>query len=92
MLEMTRALSSMGSPRPRWLSRGDKNIACPPSWYMPASKETRVRVDDFSKIIASSLPASGVCEIPCFSFCLTSMACAINARSSSLVKSSRLRK
>ena len=59
---------------------------------MPASKETRVRVEDFSKIIASSFPLSGVCRVPCFSFCLTSIACAINARSSSPLKSSKLKK
>ena len=32
----------------------------PPSWRMPTSKETRVRVDGFSKIMASVLPASGL--------------------------------
>ena len=35
-----------------WVSAGDRKMAWPPSWVMPASKETRVRVDDFSKIIA----------------------------------------
>jgi hypothetical protein len=34
-------------------------IVSPPSWRMPTSKETRVRVEGFSKIIASVLPASG---------------------------------
>ena len=34
-------------------------IASPPSWRMATSKETRVRVDGLSKIIASVWPASG---------------------------------
>ncbi len=29
---------------------------CPPSWFIPASKETRVRVDGFSKNSPSVLP------------------------------------
>ena len=57
--ESTLAVSSMGSPRPSWVSLGDKNIALPPNWDMPASNETRVRVDDFSKIIPSTLPLKG---------------------------------
>jgi hypothetical protein len=36
-----------------------KNIASPPSWIIPASKETRVLVDDFSKIIPRIFPFSG---------------------------------
>src|SRR5690554_3507074 len=55
MLEITMAESSIGSPRPSCVSRGDRNMAEPPSWAMPASKDTRVRVDDFSKIIARTL-------------------------------------
>ncbi len=34
-------------------------MASPPSWRMATSKETRVRVEGRSKIIASVLPASG---------------------------------
>ncbi len=30
---------------------------------MPTSNDTRVRVDGFSKIIASVLPASGLCTV-----------------------------
>ena len=59
MREITRALSSMGSPRPSWVSRGDRNMALPPNCAMPASNDTRVRVEDFSKIIASVLPTKG---------------------------------
>jgi hypothetical protein len=33
-------------------------MALPPSWVIPASKETRVRVDALAKIIAITLPAS----------------------------------
>ena len=35
----------------------ERNRAWPPSSYMPTSKLTRVRVDDFSKIIPSFLPS-----------------------------------
>src|SRR2546422_5733316 len=38
-----RAVSAIGSPRPSWMSREERNRACPPSWYVPTSKETRVR-------------------------------------------------
>jgi hypothetical protein len=50
---MTRALSSIGSARPSWLSPVVRCTTEPPSWYMPASKLTRVRVLAFSKIMAS---------------------------------------
>ena len=33
-----------------------KNKACPPSWVIPTSKDTLVRVEDFSKIIPSVFP------------------------------------
>ena len=49
----------IGSPRPSCTSRGERKRACPPSCHAPTSKDTRVRVDDFMKIIASDLPASG---------------------------------
>ena len=52
----TRAVSSMGSPRPIWLSLPERNRAWPPSWNMPVSKDTRVRVEFFSKIMARVLP------------------------------------
>ncbi len=50
---MTRALSSIGSRRPSWLSPVVRCTTEPPNWYMPASKLTRVRVLAFSKIMAS---------------------------------------
>ncbi len=59
MLEITRAESSIGSPRPNCVSRGDKKIALPPNWLIPASKEIRVRVLDYSKIIPNTLPTTG---------------------------------
>ncbi len=59
MREMTSATSSIGSPRPSWVSRLDRNSAVPPSCAIPASKDTRVRVEFFSKIMARVLPLSG---------------------------------
>ena len=56
---MTRAESSMGSPRPNCVSRDDRKIALPPNWLIPASNDTRVRVLDFSKIIPITLPTKG---------------------------------
>ena len=53
--DSTRAVSSTGSPRPSWESWGDRKMADPPIWTIPASKETRVRVDDFSNTMASTL-------------------------------------
>gem|GEM_PF-4938775 len=54
MRDMTMAESLIGSPRPSWVSRGDRKIAWPPSWIMPASNDSRVRVEAFSKIIPST--------------------------------------
>ena len=56
---ITLALSSIGSERPSWLSPVVRCTTLPPSWYMPASKLTRVRVEAFSKIMASVRSASG---------------------------------
>src|SRR6185369_15749075 len=50
----------MVSPRPSWVSVRPSMIVWPPSSRMPTSNDTRVRVDGFSKIIASVLPASGL--------------------------------
>ena len=49
----------MVSPRPSWVSLPVRTITSPPSWRMPTSNETRVRVDGFSKISARVLPANG---------------------------------
>ena len=49
---MTRAVSSIGSARPMWLSPVVMCTTEPPIWYIPASKLTRVRVLAFSKIMA----------------------------------------
>ncbi len=37
----------------------------PPSWRMPTSNDTRVRVEGRSKIIASVLPSSGFLFFSC---------------------------
>ena len=57
--EITRATSSIGSPRESCVSRRFRLIAMPPSWFMPASNDTRVRVDAFSNTIASVRSRSG---------------------------------
>ena len=62
----TRAVSSTGSPRPIWLSLPDRNRAWPPSWYMPTSKDTRVLVEFFSKIMARVLPLRWSWAMLCF--------------------------
>ena len=59
MRVMTRATSSIGSPRPIWVSRVISVITVPPSWCMPASNETRVRVECFSNTMASVRSRSG---------------------------------
>ena len=59
MREITWPASSTGSPRPSCESRVERKIAAPPSWCMPASNDSRVRVDCFSKIITSVRSTSG---------------------------------
>src|SRR3989440_10787742 len=56
----------MVSPRPSCKSLGFRNRACPPSCVIPTSNDTRVRVDDFSKIIARLRPRSGSYGSPAF--------------------------
>src|SRR6266498_2949237 len=46
------------------MSREDRNSACPPSWYVPTSNDTRVRVLDLAKIMARVFPASGASRYP----------------------------
>ena len=53
-------MSAIVSPRWSWMSFEPRKSACPPSWYMPTSNDTRVRVDGFWKIMASDWPASAV--------------------------------
>src|SRR5438132_2229264 len=62
----TRAVSAIVSPRPNCRSFGLRKRACPPSWVIPTSNDTRVRVDDFSKIIARLRPRSGSYGSPAF--------------------------
>src|SRR5436305_1469622 len=57
---MTRAESAIGSPRPSWMSRLERKRAWPPICTMPTSKLTRVRVEDFSKIMPRLLSAKAV--------------------------------
>ena len=58
--DSTRAVSAMDSPRPSCISRPVRTIGSPPIWRMATSKDTRVRVDGLSKIIARGRPASGL--------------------------------
>ncbi len=58
--DSTRAVSAIVSPRWSWMSFAPRKRACPPSWNIPTSNETRVLVDGFWKIMASDLPASAV--------------------------------
>ena len=57
--DITRATSSIGSPRESCVSPRLRLIAMPPSWFMPASNDTRVRVDAFSNTMASVRSRSG---------------------------------
>ncbi len=59
MRDSTLAVSSMGSPRPSCMSDAVEMITEPPSWRMAASNEKRVRVEFFSKIMASVRPVAG---------------------------------
>ena len=60
---------------------------------MPTSNDTRVRVDGFSKIIASVLPSSGLAGLSCaFSFAFMAMLAASMLRSSLVGSSLRSRK
>jgi hypothetical protein len=59
MREITRAVSSIGSARPSCESPVVMWMTEPPSWYMPASNDTRVRVDAFSNTMARVRSASG---------------------------------
>ena len=92
MRDITRALSAIGSPRPNWVSRGERKIACPPSWIMPASNDKRVRVEAFSKIIPSTRFFSGSYSTPRWRRSFSSLARRIRLRSSSGVMSIRERK
>ena len=53
----TRAISRTSSPRPSCRSFGLRKMACPPSSSIPTSKETRVRVEAFSKTMPRHFPA-----------------------------------
>ena len=81
--------SSTGSPRPSWVSRGDRNTLAPPNWVIATSNDTRVRVEDFSKIKPRVLPSARVASA---GVCFSSVARAITARNSSLLRSFKVRK
>jgi len=49
MLEMTRALSSTGSPRPSWVSRDEGKGAVTPIEPYALRKKASTEVDDFSQ-------------------------------------------
>ena len=57
--DMTRAVSAIDSPRESWRASPVSTIGWPPSSWTPASKETLVRVDGFSKISAAPRPSRG---------------------------------
>ncbi|MNG26472.1 hypothetical protein D3C84_1114690 [compost metagenome] len=82
MRDMTMALSPIGSPRPSWVSRGERKMAWPPSWIMPASNDRRVRVEAFSKIIPSTRFFSGSNSTPRWRRSFNSMARRISPLSS----------
>src|SRR3546814_179356 len=90
--DSTRAVSATVSPRPSWVPEGSSTTAWPPSWVAATSKETRVRVDGFSKIIASVLPASGLASPSLASPRFMRTAVSSMTRSSALSKPSRSRK
>src|SRR5579885_3011326 len=54
--DKTAPVSAYVSPRPNWLELESRHSECPPSSYIATSKETFVRVDGFSKIMARVLP------------------------------------
>src|SRR5688500_1791581 len=55
----TRAVSATVSPRPSCVVAASSTSEVPPSCRIAMSKLTRVRVEFFSKIIASTRPSSG---------------------------------
>jgi hypothetical protein len=63
-LDRTRPVSSIVSPRPSWRSAEDSGTGCPPVEATAISKETRVRVEGFSKIIATERPARRSAKSP----------------------------
>ena len=70
-LDNTKAVSSMVSPLPSWISFVLRKIACPPNLVIPTSKETRVLVLDFSKIIPKVFPSRSSIGSPFFDFFLS---------------------
>ncbi len=90
--DSTRAESSTGSPRPSWVSRGDRNTLAPPNWVIATSNDTRVRVEDFSKIMPRVLPRRGSWNCPVCSMVFSSTARCIRYPSSLGVRSIRVRK
>src|SRR5690606_39089252 len=72
----------MVSERPSCISVPVSMIVSPPSCRMATSKETRVRVDGLSKIIASTLPSNGFERSPAFRRALRAAASSRMARRS----------
>src|SRR3954470_4239069 len=77
----------MVSPRPSWLACASTISGVPPSWAMPTSNETRVRVLALSNSTATAFgPARGLCPYgSAFSATASSStsACSAGLRSSS---------
>src|SRR3954465_12679645 len=93
----TRAVSSIGSPRPSWLLPGSHTSGEPPSSATPTENDTRVRVDGLSKRTAtvrgtpwgaaSGVGAAAVCRVALSEAASASTsACSAGSRSSSLRK------
>src|SRR5690606_22366606 len=74
------------------ISVPDRNRVSPPSCRMPTSKDTRVRVEGFSKIMASILPASGLSAVPALVACFRTFASSRMVRRSPAETAERSRK
>src|SRR3569832_2501157 len=92
MRDSTRAVSCIGSPRPSWVSRGERKIALPPHCSIAASKATRVRVDDFSNTMPSTLWRRKSWVSPRRRSSRSSVARAMSVRNSAPLKSNNERK
>jgi hypothetical protein len=76
-----RAVSGTDSPRESWVSSRRSTTGWPPSSKTPASKDSRVRVEGFSKISATLRPSRARED--------SGAAFSASARSSSACSSSR---
>ena len=89
---MTRAVSSMGSPRAIWLLLAVVVVTVPPNWDIAASKDRWVRVEDFSNTHTRWRPASVVTSSLRLRLALRAWARSKRVRYSACVRSARVRK